>query len=159
MDGYDNNTTQLVKAAVTYCRENDWNNIDIVEALCGTFGVQINQIADAGYQNIVQQYMNEIHKGVDRYILEYAKKLITDFYRKEYHCEGGFSDLAHISLTGSCAIDREFVVDLVNYEMKCYLNGELFRTRTYDSLGELVAAELEDLNFNELVSLTNWEQD
>ena len=79
MDRYDNNTTRFIKAAVTYCRENDWSNTDIVAALWGTFGVQCNQIADAGYQNIAQQYMNEINKGVDRYILEHAKKLITDF--------------------------------------------------------------------------------
>mgnify|MGYP006955126886 CR=1 FL=1 len=49
MDRYDNNTTRFIKAAVTYCRENDWSDTDIVAALCGTFGVQCNQIADAGY--------------------------------------------------------------------------------------------------------------
>ena len=163
MDRYDNNTTRFIKAAVTYCRENDWSNTDIVEALCGTFGVQCNQIADAGYQNIAQQYMNEINQGVDKYILEHAKKLITDFCLKEYNCEGDFSDLAHISIAYTYTSDEEIpieiVVDLVHYEMKCYLSGELFRTRTYDSLGDLVAAELEYLDFDELVSSTNWEED
>ena len=33
-------------------------------------------------------------KAMDRYILEHAKKLITDFCLKEYNCEGDFSDLA-----------------------------------------------------------------
>ena len=163
MDRYDNNTTRFIKAAVTYCRENDWSDTDIVEALCGTFGVSVNQIADAGYQNIVQQYMNEINKGVDRYILEHAKKLITDFCLKEYNCEGDFSDLAHISIAYTYTSDEEIpieiVVDLVHYEMKCYLSGKLFRTRTYDSLGDLAAAELEYLNFDELVSLTHWEEE
>lgn len=163
MDRYDNNTTRFIKAAVTYCRDNDWNNTDIVEALCGTFGVSANQIADAGYQNIVQQYMNEINKGVDRYILEHAKKLITDFCLKEYNYEGDFSDLTSINIAYTCISDEEIpiqiVVDLVHCEMKCYLSDELFRTRTYDSLGDLTAAELEYLDFDELVSLTNWEGD
>lgn len=163
MDRYDNNTTRLIKAAVTYCKENDWNNTDIVIALCGTFGVSVNQIADAGYQNIVQQYMNEINKGIDRYILEHAKKLITDFCLTEYNCEADFSNLAHISIAYTSTSDKEIpiqiVVDLVHYEMRCYLNSELFRTQTYDSLGDLTAAELEYLNFDELVSLTNWEED
>lgn len=35
-------------------------------------------------------------KAMDRYILEHAKKLITDFCLKEYNCEGDFSNLAHI---------------------------------------------------------------
>ena len=116
-----------------------------------------------GYQNIVQQYMNEINKGIDGYILEHAKKLITDFCLKEYNCEGDFSDLTYINIAYTCTSDEEIpiqiVVDLVHCEMKCYLSGELFRTRTYDSLGDLTAAELEYLNFDELVSLTNWEGD
>ena len=102
-------------------------------------------------------------KAMDRYILEHAKKLITDFCLKEYNCEGDFSNLAHISIAYTYTSDEEIpiqiVVDLVHYEMKCYLSGELFRTRTYDSLGDLAAAELEYLNFDELVSLTHWEED
>ena len=58
MDRYDNNTTRFIKAAVTYCIEKDCSYTDILEALCGTFGLQCDQIADAGYQNIAQQYMN-----------------------------------------------------------------------------------------------------
>lgn len=77
MDRYDNNTTRFIKAAVTYCRENDWSNTDIVEALCGTFGVQCNQIADAGYQNIAQ-LLNVRNAqqwyGIKRSIAQIAKK-------------------------------------------------------------------------------------
>ena len=64
MDRYDNNTTRFIKAAVTYCGENDWDNTDIVEALCGTFGVSVDQIADAGYQNIVQQYWRVLNWNI-----------------------------------------------------------------------------------------------
>ena len=45
-------------------------------------------------------------------------------------------------------------VDLVNYRVERYLDGQFLERRQYDSLGAMIQNELIDLTFDDLISVS-----
>ena len=90
-----------------------------------------------------------------------AKRLIREFCQEEYDSEPDFSDLSKIGVAYTNATDEEISiqvnVDLVGYRVERYLGEVLIDERQYESLEDLTETELEDLDFSELVSVTDEE--
>ena len=90
-----------------------------------------------------------------------AKNLIREFCQEEYDSEPDFSNLAKIGIAYTHATDEEIPiqvnVDLVGYRVARYLGDVLIDERQYESLEDLTEAELEALDFSELVSVTDEE--
>ena len=92
-------------------------------------------------------------------LMERAKWLISDFCRGEYGSEADFSDPAKIGVAYTAVTDDEIPVqvniDLVNYRLERYLDDEHLETRQYGSLQELIANELENLDFSDLIHVSD----
>ena len=93
--------------------------------------------------------------------LEQAKSLINDFCQSEYGDDADFSDLTKIGVAYTTVTDDEIPVqvniDLVNYRLERYLDDEHLETRQYGSMQELIANELESLDFSDLVYVSDEE--
>jgi N12 class adenine-specific DNA methylase/adenine-specific DNA methylase len=93
--------------------------------------------------------------------LEQAKRLINDFCQSEYGDDADFSDLAKIGVAYTTVTDDEIPiqvnVDLVNYRLERYLDDEHLETRQYGSMEELIANELESLDFSDLIYVSDEE--
>ena len=93
--------------------------------------------------------------------LERAKSLINDFCQSEYGDDADFSDLTKIGVAYTTVTDDEIPVqvniDLVNYRLERYLDDAHLETRQYASLQELIANELESLDFSDLVYVSDEE--
>ena len=91
--------------------------------------------------------------------MEQAKGLISDFCQSEYSSEADFSDPAKIGIAYTTITDDEIPVqvniDLVNFRLERYLNGEHLETRQYGSLQALIANELEILDFSDLTHVSD----
>ena len=87
--------------------------------------------------------------------LERAKELINAFCEREFREPADFSDLSAVNILSTEITDEHIpfyvTVDLVNCHLSRYLDDDLFDAREYASLDELIANELEDLNFHTLV--------
>ena len=87
-------------------------------------------------------------------LMEQAKGLISDFCQSEYGSEADFSDLTKIGVAYTTITDDEIPIqvniDLVNFRLERYLNGEHLETRQYGSLQGLISNELEILDFSDL---------
>ena len=92
-------------------------------------------------------------------LMEQAKGLISDFCQSEYSSEADFSDPAKIGIAYTTITDDEIPVqvniDLVNFRLERYLNGEHLETRQYGSLQALIANELEILDFSDLTHVSD----
>ena len=91
--------------------------------------------------------------------LDRAKKLIDDFCASEYgSTEGDYEDLTKVGLAYTTLTDDEIPVqvyaDLVNCRIDRYLDDRLVDRREYDSLEDLISAELEHLDFSDLIDFT-----
>lgn len=93
--------------------------------------------------------------------LEQAKSLINDFCQSEYGDDADFSDLTKIGVAYTTVTDDEIPIqvniDLVNYRLERYLDDEHLETRQYGSMQELIANELESLDFSDLVYVSDEE--
>ena len=87
--------------------------------------------------------------------IEQAKELINQFCQEEYDSNADFSDLEKVGIAYTTVTDEEIPiqvnVDLVNYRVERYLDGQFLECRQYSSLEMLIKNELEDLSFDELV--------
>ena len=87
-------------------------------------------------------------------LMEQAKGLISDFCQSEYGSEADFSDLTKIGVAYTTITDDEIPIqvniDLVNFRLERYLNGEHLEARQYGSLQGLISNELEILDFSDL---------
>ena len=92
-------------------------------------------------------------------LMEQAKGLISDFCQSEYGSEADFSDPAKIGIAYTTITDDEIPIqvniDLVNLRLERYLNGEHLETRQYSSLQDLIANELEILDFSDLTHVSD----
>ena len=92
-------------------------------------------------------------------LMERAKWLISDFCRGEYGSEADFSDPAKIGVAYTTVTDDEIPIqvniDLVNYRLERYLDDEHLETRQYGSLQELITNELENLDFSDLIHVSD----
>ena len=88
-----------------------------------------------------------------------AKNLISDFCQREYGSDADFSDPAKISVAYTTITDDEILIqvniDLVNFRLERYLDNEHLETRQYGSLQDLIANELDDLDFSDLIHISD----
>ncbi len=97
-------------------------------------------------------------------LLEQAKKLIDDFFIREYGVgaeKEDFEDLSKIFLAYNTTEDRLtdiFVIgDLMNFRIDTYLGEFLFRRIQSDSLQDMVDNVLPSLNFEKMTFISNEE--
>ena len=106
-----------------------------------------------------EAYRLELQGQAEQALMERAKGLISDFCRSEYGSEADFSDPAKIGVAYTTVTDDEIPIqvniDLVNYRLERYLDDEHLETRQYGSLQELMTNELENLDFSDLIHVSD----
>ena len=106
-----------------------------------------------------EAYRLELQGQAEQALLERAKGLISDFCRSEYDSEADFSDPTKIGVAYTTVTDDEIPVqvniDLVNFRLERYLDDEHLETRQYGSLQELISNELENLDFSDLIHVSD----
>lgn len=93
--------------------------------------------------------------------LEIAKEFINDFCVAEYGSPADFSDLEKVGIVYTTVTDEEIPIqvnaDLVHYRIERYLDGQFLERRQYESLDELIQNELAELDFDDLISVSDEE--
>ena len=106
-----------------------------------------------------EAYRLELQGQAEQALMERAKGLISDFCRSEYGSEADFSDPTKIGVAYTTVTDDEIPIqvniDLVNYRLERYLDDEHLETRQYGSLQELISNELENLDFSDLIHVSD----
>ena len=106
-----------------------------------------------------EAYRLELQGQAEQALMERAKGLISDFCRSEYGSEADFGDPAKIGVAYTTVTDDEIPlqvnIDLVNYRLERYLDDEHLETRQYGSLQELISNELENLDFSDLIHVSD----
>ena len=106
-----------------------------------------------------EAYRLELQGQAEQALIERAKGLISDFCRSEYDSEADFSDPAKIGVAYTTITDDEIPIqvniDLVNFRLERYLDDEHLETRQYGSLQELITNELENLDFSDLIHVSD----
>ena len=106
-----------------------------------------------------EAYRLELQGQAEQALTERAKGLISDFCRSEYGSEADFSDPTKIGVAYTTVTDDEIPIqvniDLVNYRLERYLDDEHLETRQYGSLQELITNELENLDFSDLIHVSD----
>ena len=92
-----------------------------------------------------------------------AMALIDDFCRREYKMDSGgeYDDLSMVSIAYTTAWDSVTVqvfVDLLDYRLITYVDGEEAEVLCYVSLEEMIDTELRFLDFDSLVDIGRWEE-
>ena len=91
--------------------------------------------------------------------LDRAKTLIDEFCAYEYASQADFSDLSKVNVAyttvGDEDIPLQVYVDLERYKIERELDGKALDVRQYASLDELIENELECLDFQELVAVSD----
>ena len=107
----------------------------------------------------IQRVMQDAERVAEQALMERAKGLISDFCRSEYGSEADFSDPTKIGVAYTTVTDDEIPIqvniDLVNYRLERYLDGEHLETRQYGSLQEIITNELENLDFSDLIHVSD----
>ena len=112
---------------------------------------------------LCMEQINELPQPLtqDQALLEQAKELIDQFCQEEYDSYADFSDLENVGIAYTTVTDEEIPiqvnVDLVNYRVERYLDGQFLERRQYDSLEALIQNELTDLTFDDLISVSEEE--
>ena len=101
-------------------------------------------------------FANEHDMMIDR-----AKKLIDEFCRREYHHSADFDDLSKVNLAYTETEDgMHEIQSYANLEEFCIVtmvDGQVVRTESYDSLQEMVDEGLPDMEFGDLVYVSEEE--
>ena len=107
----------------------------------------------------IQRVMQDAERVAEQALMERAKGLISDFCRSEYDSEADFSDPTKIGVAYTTVTDDEIPIqvniDLVNYRLERYLDDEHLETRQYGSLQEIITNELENLDFSDLIHVSD----
>ena len=107
---------------------------------------------------IEREYLSEEPEPAS---LEIAKEFINDFCEAEYGSPADFSDLEKVGIAYTTVTDEEIPIqvnaDLVHYRIERYLGGQFLERRQYESLDELIQNELAELDFDDLVSVSDEE--
>lgn len=88
--------------------------------------------------------------------LDEAKQLINEFCENEYGSGADFNDLQNINVAYTTTEDDEEIqvtFDLINLELRQYVNSELYDKIIYSSLEDMINKDLKHLDFDELVRL------
>ena len=117
--------------------------------------------ADGVAEEFTSEWLAEEYrlKLQEQVLMERAKGLISDFCQSEYGSEPDFSDPAKIGIAYTTITDDEIPIqvniDLVKFRLERDLNDEHLETRQYSSLQDLIANELEILDFSDLVHVSD----
>ena len=119
--------------------------------------------ADGVTEEFTSEWQAEAYRlelgQAEQALLERAKGLISDFCRSEYGSEADFSDPAKVGVAYTTVTDDEIPIqvniDLVNFRLERYLDDEHLETRQYASLQELITNELENLDFSDLIHVSD----
>ena len=92
--------------------------------------------------------------------LEHAKELIDEFCAYEYASRADFSNLSRVNIAYTTVGDEgrlplQVYVDLEGCKLERELDGKPLDVRQYSSLQELIENELECLDFQELVAVSD----
>ena len=83
-----------------------------------------------------------------------AKRLIDEYCLGEFESVADYADLKHIPLAFTTTEDGGHTVeaqaDLAHFSINRYVDGQLFESRSYDSIEELISNELQALDFSDL---------
>ena len=83
-----------------------------------------------------------------------AKRLIDEYCLDEFESEADYADLEHVALAFTTTEDGEHMVeaqaDLAHFSINRYVDGQLFESRSYDSIEELISNDLQALDFSDL---------
>ena len=157
---------QLIKADRFYteAERDSFDDIDPVairEALAerGIVGGKVVDPEKLNSDPFIQRVMQDTERVAEQALMECAKGLISDFCRGEYGSEADFSDPAKIGIAYTTVTDDEIPIqvniDLVNYRLERYLDDEHLETRQYGSLQEIITNELENLDFSDLIHVSD----
>ena len=148
----------------TEAERDNFDDIDPVairEALAerGIVGGKVVDSEKLNSDSFIQRVMQDTERVAEQALLERAKGLISDFCRGEYGSEVDFSDPAKIGVAYTTVTDDEIPIqvniDLVNYRLERYLDDEHLETRQYGSLQEIITNELENLDFSDLIHVSD----
>ena len=148
----------------TEAERDNFDDIDPVairEALAerGIVGGKVVDPEKLNSDPFIQRVMRDTERVAEQALMERAKGLISDFCRSEYGSEADFSDPAKIGIAYTTVTDDEIPIqvniDLVNYRLERYLDDEHLETRQYASLQELISNELENLDFSDLIHVSD----
>ena len=101
--------------------------------------------------------------------MEQAMNAINDFCVSEYSSEADFSDMSNVNIAYTTIVEidnkpladeleLQVSVDLENYAINSYVDGDLIHSETYDSIEAMLPA-LNNLDFNELTSTIDYEEE
>ena len=139
----------------------DIDPIAIREALAerGIVGGKVVDPEKLNSDPFIQRVMQDTERVAEQALTERARGLISDFCRSEYGSEADFSDPAKIGVAYTTVTDDEIPIqvdiDLVNYRLERYLDDGHLETRQYGSLQELISNELENLDFSDLIHVSD----
>ena len=148
----------------TEAERDNFDDIDPVairEALAqrGIVGGKVVDPEKLNSDPFIQRMMQDAERVAEQALMERAKGLISDFCRGEYGSEADFSDPAKIGVAYTTVTDDEIPIqvniDLVNYRLERYLDDEHLETRQYGSLQEIITNELENLDFSDLIHVSD----
>lgn len=134
------------------------------------YGVPMNIVLyrDKDGQTISQDFVSNLDPTLQGFrvedfpvpenpLIEQAKQLIDDFCRREYDREEGadYSDLTRVEIAYTTTENEkheiQVAVDLVNPAINTYIDNTLVESGEYESMEELVKYGLFDLDYGELV--------
>ena len=142
--------------------------------------VKLKEIIDDGTLEDIKDYLDKLDENYDRYCingysneliekavdllttennkskLDEAKYLINEFCENEYGSGADFTDLQNVDVAYTVTEDDEDIqvtLDLINLELRQYVDGELYDKITYRSLEDMIDKDLKHLDFDELVRL------
>ena len=110
--------------------------------------------------DIIWSSIEERGKKAYSALMDRAKSLIDEFCIHEYDAPADFSDLSKVGVAYTTVGDQgqfplQVYVDLENYKIERELDGKPLDSWQYDTLVELIETELEGMDFQTLVSVSD----
>ena len=143
---------------------------DLTDAQAAALLASPSPLADvyAEFDKLESSHMEEIWNCIESQAdkvqasqLDHAKTLIDELCAYEYASQADFSDLSRVNIAYTTVGDGELSlqvnVDLEGYKIERELDGKPLDARQYNSLQELIENELECLDFQELVAVSDAE--
>lgn len=113
------------------------------------------------FESEAKEFANQLNELEERPALDRAKELIDQFCKAEYDSPADFSDLSQVGIGHTTVTDDEIPIqcyaNLVDFRIERYLGETLIESRQSNSLEELIAHELENLDFSDLIYVTDEE--
>ena len=134
----------------------------------------VDKLAEHGITDVLNNSYPDI-PDIPTIEFDKAKSLINEYSRATYGRDEEFKDLTSVELVYSKVENPEFFddylgfsdpnrmfdiqvdADLVNYQITTWIDGDEIRTQKFESLAEMNEEALSNLDFNDLITLTDEE--